>query len=286
MKGIILAAGKGTRLYPVTKAAVKPLLPVYDKPLIYYSVAVLLQAGIKDILVIIPPGEECAFRNLLGDGSFIGVNVQYAVQYEARGIADAFIVGREFIGDDDVCLVLGDNIFYHHDFDALLKAAVTDLNGAAVFGYRVEDPRPFGVVEFDENGKAVSIEEKPEKPKSDYIIPGLYFYTNDVVDIASSLKPSARGELEITDVNIRYMEAGKLDVVPVDRGMTWLDAGTEDSLLDAACTVKALQKSGEYVGCIEEIAWKQGFIDDAGLREAGENLKGTKYGRHILSCLK
>ena len=262
MKGIILAAGKGTRLYPATKAAVKPLLPVYDKPLIYYSIAVLLQADIRDILVIIPPGEEHAFQGLLGDGSQMGVHIEYKVQAVARGIADAFLVGEEFIGTDDVCLVLGDNIFHHHDLEEMLTSAVQSLEGAVVLGYRVADPRPFGVVEFDEDGKAVSIEEKPAHPKSNYIIPGLYFYQNDVIKIAKGLKPSGRGELEITDVNIEYMNQGRLRVIPVERGLTWLDAGTEDSLLEASLTIKALQKSDDYVGCIEEIAWRKGLIAD------------------------
>ena len=285
MKGIILAAGKGTRLYPMTKGVAKPMLPVYDKPLIYYSIAVLLQAGIRDILVIIPPGEEDSFEKLLGDGSQIGVKIQYKVQTVARGIADAFLVGEDFIGTDDVCLVLGDNIFYHHDMEDMLEKAIQSLTGAVVLGYRVADPRSFGVVEFDEHGKAVSIEEKPQNPKSDYIIPGLYFYQNDVIEIAKGLTPSARGELEITDVNIRYMEQERLSVIPAERGMTWLDAGTEDSLLEASVTVKALQKSGEYVGYIEEIAWRKGMIDDAQFKSLGEHLKTTKYGQHLLRCL-
>lgn len=286
MKGIILAAGKGTRLYPATKAAVKPLLPVYDKPLIYYSIAVLLQADIRDILVIIPPGEEAGFKGLLGDGSQMGVHIEYKVQTVARGIADAFLVGEEFIGTDDVCLVLGDNIFYHHDLEEMLISAVQSLEGAVVLGYRVADPRPFGVVEFDENGKAISIEEKPTHPKSNYIIPGLYFYQNDVIQIAKGLKPSARGELEITDVNIEYMNQERLHVIPVERGLTWLDAGTEDSLLEASFTIKALQKSNDYVGCIEEIAWRKGMIDDQQYKVLGEELKTTRYGQHMLSRLK
>ena len=286
MKGIILAAGKGTRLYPATKAAVKPLLPVYDKPLIYYSVAVLLQADIRDILIIIPPGEEAAFKGLLGDGSQMGVHIEYKVQSVARGIADAFLVGEEFIGTDDVCLVLGDNIFYHHDLEEMLISAVQSLEGAVVLGYRVADPRPFGVVEFDEDGKAVSIEEKPAHPKSNYIIPGLYFFQNDVIKIAKGLKPSGRGELEITDVNIEYMNQGRLRVIPVERGLTWLDAGTEDSLLEASLTIKALQKSDDYVGCIEEIAWRKGLIDDQQYKVLGEELKTTRYGQHMLSCFK
>lgn len=286
MKGIILAAGKGTRLYPATKAAVKPLLPVYDKPLIYYSIAVLLQADIRDILIIIPPGEEHAFQGLLGDGRQMGVHIKYKVQSVARGIADAFLVGEEFIGTDDVCLVLGDNIFYHHDLEEMLIPAVQSLEGAVVLGYRVADPRPFGVVEFNEDGKAISIEEKPAHPKSNYIIPGLYFYQNDVIKIAKGLKPSGRGELEITDVNIEYMNQGRLRVIPVERGLTWLDAGTEDSLLEASLTIKALQKSDDYVGCIEEIAWRKGLIADQQYKVLGEELKTTKYGQHMLSCFK
>ena len=286
MKGIILAAGKGTRLYPATKAAVKPLLPVYDKPLIYYSIAVLLQADIRDILIIIPPGEEHAFQGLLGDGSQMGVHIEYKVQSVARGIADAFLVGEEFIGTDDVCLVLGDNIFYHHDLEEMLISAVQSLEGAVVLGYRVADPRPFGVVEFNEDGKAISIEEKPAHPKSNYIIPGLYFYQNDVIKIAKGLKPSGRGELEITDVNIEYMNQGRLRVIPVERGLTWLDAGTEDSLLEASLTIKALQKSDDYVGCIEEIAWRKGLIADQQYKVLGEELKTTQYGQHMLSCFK
>ena len=286
MKGIILAAGKGTRLYPATKAAVKPLLPVYDKPLIYYSIAVLLQADIRDILVIIPPGEEAGFKGLLGDGSQMGVHIEYKVQSVARGIADAFLVGEEFIGTDDVCLVLGDNIFHHHDLEEMLTSAVQSLEGAVVLGYRVADPRPFGVVEFDRNGKAISIEEKPAHPKSNYIIPGLYFYQNDVIQIAKGLKPSARGELEITDINIEYMNQERLHVIPVERGLTWLDAGTEDSLLEASFTIKALQKSNDYVGCIEEIACRKGMIDDQQYKVLGEELKTTRYGQHMLSRLK
>ena len=262
------------------------LLPVYDKPLIYYSVAVLLQADIRDILIIIPPGEETAFKGLLGDGSQMGVHIEYKVQTVARGIADAFLVGEEFIGTDDVCLVLGDNIFHHHDLEEMLTSAVQSLEGAVVLGYRVADPRPFGVVEFDEDGKAVSIEEKPAHPKSNYIIPGLYFYQNDVIQIAKGLKPSARGELEITDVNIEYMNQGRLRVIPVERGLTWLDAGTEDSLLEASLTIKALQKSDDYVGCIEEIAWRKGLIDDQQYKVLGEELKTTRYGQHMLSCFK
>ncbi|MBP0056791.1 glucose-1-phosphate thymidylyltransferase RfbA [Anaerobutyricum soehngenii] len=282
MKGIVLAAGKGTRLYPMTKPVCKPLLPVYDKPLIYYPISTLLQAGIKDILVIIPPGEEKEFTNLLGDGSEFGIHIEFAVQKVARGIADALIIGEDFIGDDSVCLVLGDNIFHCHNLDEIMKEAIKDDHGAKVFGYYVDDPRPFGVVEFDENGQAVSIEEKPKNPKSNYIVPGLYFYDNQVIDIAKNLEPSARGEYEITDVNLEYLRRGQLKVIPFDRGLTWMDAGTADSMLEAAEIVKALQKSGCYVGCLEELAWKEGFISLDKIHEIGESLKMTNYGQYLL----
>lgn len=286
MKGIVLAAGKGTRLYPMTRPVCKPLLPVYDKPLIYYPISVLMQADIRDILVIVPPGEEEVFYALLGDGSQLGIHIEYKVQEVARGIADAFIIGKEFIGDDDVCLVLGDNIFHCHKFEEALAEAKSRMNGAVVFGYWVEDPRPFGVVEFDETGKAISIEEKPLLPKSNYIIPGLYFYDNQVVEIAEGLKPSARGELEITDINIEYLNRGQLSVIHFDRGMTWLDAGTADSLLESAEVIKALQKSGQYVACLEEIAWERGFINDNQLKELAEKLAQTKYGQYLSTLIK
>ena len=257
MKGIVLAAGRGTRLYPMTKPVCKPLLPVYDKPLIYYPIATLLQAGIRDILVIIPPGEEREFQNLLGDGSELGLHIEFAVQKVARGIADALIIGEDFIGDDSVCLVLGDNIFQCHNLDEIMKEAIKDDHGAKVFGYYVDDPRPFGVVEFDENGQAVSIEEKPKNPKSNYIVPGLYFYDNQVIDITKNL-------------------------IPFDRGLTWMDAGTADSMLEAAEIVKALQKSGCYVGCLEELAWKEGFVSLDKVHEIGESLKMTNYGQYLL----
>ena len=282
MKGIVLAAGRGTRLYPMTKPVCKPLLPVYDKPLIYYPIATLLQAGIRDILVIIPPGEEREFQNLLGDGSELGLHIEFAVQKVARGIADALIIGEDFIGDDSVCLVLGDNIFQCHNLDEIMKEAIKDDHGAKVLGYYVDDPRPFGVVEFDENGQAVSIEEKPKNPKSNYIIPGLYFYDNQVIDIAKNLEPSARGEYEITDVNLEYLSRGQLKVIPFDRGLTWMDAGTADSMLEAAEIVKALQKSGCYVGCLEELAWKEGFVSLDKVHEIGESLKMTNYGQYLL----
>lgn len=282
MKGIILAAGRGTRLYPMTKPVCKPLIPVYDKPLIYYPMATLMRAGIKDIMIIIPPEEEHSFYNLLGDGSALGIHIEYAVQKVAKGIADALVIGGDFIGDDNVCLVLGDNIFYYNGMEDLMQKATENKEGATVFGVYVDDPRPFGVVEFDENGNAISIEEKPKEPKSNYIIPGLYFYDNKVVDIAKNLKPSARGEYEITDVNLEYLHRGELKVVPFERGLTWMDAGTADNVLEAAETVKALQKSGIYVGCLEEIAYQQGFITLEQVHAIGDSLKMTNYGQYLL----
>lgn len=284
MKGIILAAGKGTRLYPMTRPVCKPLLPVYDKPLIYYSVSVLMQAGIREILVIVPPGEEHVFQALLGDGSQWGVSIAYAVQLVPRGIADAMLVGAEFIGQDSVCLVLGDNIFYQEGFAAVLKQAVAHNNGATVFGYYVEDPRPFGVVEFDGKGKALSIEEKPQHPKSHYIIPGLYFYDNQVIDIARKLTPSARGELEITDVNLEYLRREQLQVVRLERDFLWLDAGTADSVLEAAERVRDIQRdTGHYVGCIEKCAREAGWISKEQVHQLGKELEKTRYGQYLLS---
>lgn len=284
MKGIILAAGKGTRLYPMTRPVCKPLLPVYDKPLIYYSVSILIEAGIREILVIVPPGEEHVFQALLGDGSQWGVSIAYAVQLVPRGIADAMLVGAEFIGQDSVCLVLGDNIFYQEGFAAVLKQAVAHNNGATVFGYYVEDPRPFGVVEFDEKGKALSIEEKPQHPKSHYIIPGLYFYDNQVIDIARKLTPSARGELEITDVNLEYLRREQLQVVRLERDFLWLDAGTVDSVLEAAERVRDIQRdTGHYVGCIEKCAREAGWISKEQVHQLGKELEKTRYGQYLLS---
>lgn len=284
MKGIILAAGKGTRLYPMTRPVCKPLLPVYDKPLIYYSVSVLIEAGIREILVIVPPGEEHVFQALLGDGSQWGVSIAYAVQLVPRGIADAMLVGAEFIGQDSVCLVLGDNIFYQEGFAAVLKQAVARNNGATVFGYYVEDPRPFGVVEFDGEGKALSIEEKPPHPKSHYIIPGLYFYDNQVIDIARNLTPSARGELEITDVNLEYLRREQLQVVRLERDFLWLDAGTADSVLEAAERVRDIQRdTGHYVGCIEKCAREAGWISKEQVHQLGKELEKTRYGQYLLS---
>lgn len=286
MKGIILAAGKGTRLYPMTKPVCKPLLPVYDKPLIYYPVAILMQAGISDILIIVPPDETDTFAALLGDGSQFGLHISYAEQPVARGIADALLIGSDFVGEDRVCLVLGDNIFYAPTLGATLKRAVRRTEGATVFGYWVEDPRPFGVVEFDDKGKAISIEEKPRYPKSNYIVPGLYFYDHQVMDIARNLKPSARGELEITDVNLEYLRRGQLQVVPLERNFVWLDAGTADSLLEAGTTVKHIQDtSGRYVGCLEELGLYEGWITEEQVRTMGEELSMTRYGKYLLSLI-
>ncbi|MBO5340286.1 MAG: glucose-1-phosphate thymidylyltransferase RfbA [Oscillospiraceae bacterium] len=285
MKGIVLAAGKGTRLYPMTKPVSKPLLPVYDKPLIYYPIAVLMQAGIREIMVIVPPGETDTFKALLGDGSQFGVDMHYAEQPVARGIADALLIGREFVGDDSVCLVLGDNIFYAPTLGSTLKKAAKNNVGATVFGYWVEDPRPFGVVEFDEAGRAISIEEKPRYPKSNYIIPGLYFYDNQVMEIAANLKPSARGELEITDVNLEYLRREQLKVVALDKDFTWLDAGTADSLLTASQTIKSIQDTtGRYVGCLEELGYYEDWITAEQLHATGSELGMTLYGKY-LQCL-
>lgn len=285
MKGIVLAAGKGTRLYPMTKPVCKPLLPVYDKPLIYYPIAILMQAGISDIMVIVPPDETDTFRALLGDGEQYGLKITYAEQPVARGIADALLIGREFVGEDRVCLVLGDNIFYAPTLGDTLKQAAANEKGATAFGYWVEDPHPFGVVEFDKDGKAISIEEKPRHPKSNYVIPGLYFYDNQVMEIAGNLKPSARGELEITDVNLEYLHRGQLQVVPLEKDFTWLDAGTADSLLDAGRTIKEIQdETGRYVGCLEELGLQEGWINQDHVHAIGDELSMTLYGKY-LQCL-
>ncbi len=285
MKGIVLAAGKGTRLYPMTKPVCKPLLPVYDKPLIYYPLAVLMQAGISDILVIVPPGEEAAFTALLGNGHQFGLNIYYTVQTVARGIADALLIAESFARGDQVCLVLGDNIFHALTLERTLKRAAQSNTGATVFGYWVENPSPFGVVEFDETGRAISIEEKPKHPKSNYIIPGLYFYDQQAMEIAHGLKPSARGELEITDVNLEYLRRGQLQVIPLEKGFTWLDAGTADSLLEAAQTIKELQEhTGRYIGCLEELALAEGWIPREQVHEMGRELGKTLYGKY-LQCL-
>ena len=285
MKGIILAAGKGSRLYPMTRPICKPLLPVYDKPMIYYPLAVLMQAGIRDILIIIPPGEEGPFYRLLGSGGRFGVNITYEVQEVARGIADALLIGEQFVSGDDVCLVLGDNIFHSLEFPHYLSQAISCAKGACVFGFYVTDPRAFGVVEFDTNGAAVSIEEKPRFPRSNYIIPGLYFYNNKVMEIAHNLTPSARGELEITDVNREYLRRGDLHVVKLDRDFLWLDAGTADNLLFSAQEVKRVQdETGRYIACLEEIGYERGYISQFQLKRLAADLDKTLYGQY-LNCL-
>ena len=283
MKGIILAGGSGTRLYPLTKAVSKQMMPVYDKPMIYYPLSTLMLAGLRDVLIISTPRDLPAFEELFGDGSQLGMHFEYAVQDKPRGLADAFIIGADFIGDDRVALVLGDNIFYGQSFSRVLKEAAGREKGATIFGYYVKDPSEYGVVEFDENGKAISIEEKPKYPKSKYAVPGLYFYDNDVVEIARNVKPSARGEIEITSINNEYLRRGDLYVETLGRGFAWLDTGNHDMLLDAADFVAAFQKrQGMYISCIEEIAFRRGFIDAAQLRKLAEPLMKTPYGQYLL----
>lgn len=287
MKGIILAGGKGTRLYPMTKGVSKQLLPIYDKPLIYYPLSILMLASIKEILIISTPEDTPLYKRLLGDGSRLGMSFTYKVQDTPRGLADAFILGEEFIGDDSVCLILGDNVFFGQDMTKTLRQAMENKRGATIFGYPVKDARSFGVVEFDENRNVISIEEKPKNPKSNYAVPGLYFYDNRVVDIAKSTKSSARGEIEITAVNNAYLEMGELKVTLLGRGMAWLDTGTPSNMLKAAEFVEAVQdRQGFYVSCIEEIAWRRGFISIHQLKALGEELKMTDYGQYILSLLE
>lgn len=282
MKGIVLAGGSGTRLYPITKAVSKQLLPLYDKPMIYYPISVLMLAGIKEILIISTPRDLPMYKDLLGDGSDLGIKFEYAVQENPNGLAEAFIVGEEFIGDDNVALILGDNVFHGHRFTEILEKAAQIEEGAIVFGYYTNNPEAFGVVEFDEEGNVLSVEEKPENPKSNYIVPGLYFYDNNVIEIAKNVKPSDRGELEITSVNEEYLNRGLLKVELLGRGMAWLDTGTHDGLLEASNFIETVQKRQSlYIACLEEIAYLKGYIDREKVLELAEGLKKTDYGQYL-----
>ena len=287
MKGIILAGGSGTRLYPVTKAISKQITPIYDKPLIYYPLSVLMLAGIKEILVISTPRDIETFKELLEDGKDLGLKIEYAIQEKPNGLAEAFIIGEEFIGKDSCALVLGDNMFYGHGFTGIVKEAAKRDKGATIFGYYVNNPKSFGVVEFDKNGKAISLEEKPEIPKSNYAIPGLYFYDNTVIEKAKKVKPSKRGELEITTLNEMYLNEGSLNVLSLGRGMAWLDTGTHDGLLEASNFVKTIQsRQGIMIACLEEIAYNNGWINENKLIYLGKKLEKTNYGKYILSLKK
>ena len=287
MKGIILAGGSGTRLYPITRGVSKQLLPVYDKPMIYYPLSVLMLAGIRDILVITTPEDNASFKRLLGDGSDFGISISYAVQPSPDGLAQAFIIGEEFIGNDNVCLVLGDNIFYGQSFTQTLKQAAAKTHGATVFGYQVKDPERFGVVEFDESFNALSIEEKPQRPKSDWAVTGLYFYDQRVIEFAKQIKPSARGELEISDLNQMYLEDGSLSVQLLGRGFAWLDTGTHESLHEAASFVQTVQNIQDLqIACLEEIAWRNGWLSDEKLEELARPMAKNQYGQYLLRLLK